>query len=268
MALTPDSRLPRRFERYVAIGDSSTAGLDDPDGSGGYQGWSRRLAWRLASLQGSLRYANLGVIGWTTRQILTRQLAPALALKPDLATVFAGTNDVVALRFDAHRVARDMETMQRELVAGGATVLTFTLPDLAPVMPLARLLTPRIRALNQGLRTAAARSGAILVDFARYPVGSDPRLWSEDRIHANAQGHARIACALGHALGLPGHDDSWSLALPETPPRTRREWLAAELRWMGRHLLPWIGSGLRPRALREPRERESPALQHLVPRPL
>src|SRR4030095_2156119 len=29
---------PRRFERYVAIGDSSTEGLDDPDGQGGFRG--------------------------------------------------------------------------------------------------------------------------------------------------------------------------------------------------------------------------------------
>ena len=28
----------RTFSRYVAIGDSSTEGLDDPDGRGGYRG--------------------------------------------------------------------------------------------------------------------------------------------------------------------------------------------------------------------------------------
>ena len=61
--------LPRRFERYVAIGDSSTEGLDDPDGRGGYRGWSRRLAERIARAQGTLLYANLGVRGLTTRQI-------------------------------------------------------------------------------------------------------------------------------------------------------------------------------------------------------
>ena len=37
---TPPS-LP--FRRYVAIGDSSTEGLDDPDGRGGYRGWANRL---------------------------------------------------------------------------------------------------------------------------------------------------------------------------------------------------------------------------------
>ncbi len=235
---------PRRFERYVAIGDSSTEGLDDPDGNGGYRGWSRRLAQRIADLQGSLEYANFGVRGRTTRQILDRQLAPALELAPDLATVFSGTNDLAVLRFDAAAVARDMETMQAALIARGATVLTFTLPDLAPVMPMARGLSPRIAALNDALRGAAARSGAILVDFAALPLGSDPRIWSEDRIHANALGHERIAAALGHALALPGADDSWSRPLTPLPPRSASQRLAAEWRWTRRHLLPWIVRGL------------------------
>lgn len=46
------------FERYVAIGDSTSEGLDDPDGQGGYRGWSNRLAERIAAQQGSLLYAN------------------------------------------------------------------------------------------------------------------------------------------------------------------------------------------------------------------
>src|SRR5438093_1109693 len=190
-----------RFERYVAIGDSSTEGLDDPD-EGGYRGWSLRLAERIARIQGTLQYANLAIRGRTTRQIRNQQLRPALAMRPDLATVFSGTNDVLAMRFDAHSVAQDMEAIQRALIEGGATVLSFTLPDLTPVMPIARGIAPRIRALNESIRAAAANTGTILLDFAAYPVGSDPRLWSADRIHANAAGHARIADALAHALGL------------------------------------------------------------------
>ena len=262
-----DGSLPRRFERYVAIGDSSTEGIDDPDERGGYRGWSRRLAQRIAQAQGSLGYANFGVRGRTTRQVLRQQLGPALALRPDLATVFSGTNDVVGGRFDADAVARDMEEMQRALIAGGATVLTFTLPDLTPVMPIARWIAPRIRALNEGLRGASARTGATLLDFAAYPVGSDPRIWSPDRIHANAIGHTRIADALAHALGLPGADDSWSRPLPPLAPKTRWEWLAAEIDWTRRYLLPWIGQGLRSRLEASPRERANPTLQRVGPEP-
>lgn len=249
-----DQSPSRRFERYVAIGDSSTEGIDDPGEGGGYRGWSRRLAQRIVEIQGSLWYANFGVRGRTTRQILRQQLPSALAMRPDLATVFSGTNDVIGMRFDADAVARDMEELQRALIAGGATVLTFTLPDLTPVMPIARWIAPRIRALNQGLRGASSRTGAILLDFAANPLGSDSRIWSADRIHANAIGHERIAHALAHALGLPGADGSWSLPLPRLAPKSRLEWLAAEMNWTGRYLLPWIGKGLRPPAVEPARE--------------
>src|SRR5687767_7922898 len=124
------------FSRYVAIGDSSTEGLDDPDGAGGYRGWANRLAEQIAAAQGSLLYANLGVRGRRVRQVLEQQLAPALAMRPDLVTVFAGTNDAVSRRFELERVAADLATIQHALIAAGATVLTFTLPDLGPVMPL------------------------------------------------------------------------------------------------------------------------------------
>jgi lysophospholipase L1-like esterase len=254
------------YQRYVAIGDSSTEGLNDPDGRGGYRGWSRRLAERLASAQGKLLYANLGVRGATTRQIRDEQLEPALAMRPDLATVFSGTNDVIARRFDLAAVASDVEHIQRALVSGGATVLTFTLPDLTPVMPMARWVAPRIRALNEAVRTASRRTGAILLDFATYPVAADRRLWSDDRIHANPAGHARIAAALAHALRLPGTDATWGLPMPESPARSRVESVSAELRWMWRHLIPWVGESLSGASTRGTRTAGQPNLKPIDPK--
>lgn len=234
-----------RFARYVALGDSSTEGIGDPDGNGGYRGWSRRLAQRIADLQGSIEYANLSARGWTTNEILRAQLRPALALRPDLATVFSGTNDLVTRRLDVAAVTRDMETMQRALIEEGATVLTFTLPVRSAVLPIARLLAPRIHAINEAIRGAAATSGAILIDFSACPIGSDARIWSADRIHVNAFGHTRIAEALADALDLPGADHSWCSAPPPAPHRSLGEWLAGEAEWTREHLLPWIGRGMR-----------------------
>ena len=233
-----------RFERYVAIGDSSTEGLEDPDGSGGYRGWANRLAERIASTQGALLYANLGIRGRRTRQILDQQLAPALAMRPDLATLFSGTNDVVAARSIRSRSKRT-STACSALVQIGATVLTFTLPDLTPVMPMARRLAPRIAELNAALHRISARNGVILVDFAGDPLAADARLWNEDRLHANSAGHERIAAALAEALGLPGSDASWREPLPQRPALTRRERLAIESAWIRRHLLPWFWRHLR-----------------------
>jgi lysophospholipase L1-like esterase len=250
----------QRYARYVALGDSSTEGLDDPDGAGGYRGWANRLAERLAAARGSLLYANLGVRGRRTRQVQDEQLEPALGMRPELATLFVGTNDVVARRFDPAAVAADVERMQRALVAGGATVLTFTLPDLTPVMPLARRLAPRVAALNDALRQASASSGAVLIDLARHAVGSDHRLWSEDRLHANALGHARIAAALAHAIALPGTDGSWAEPLPPLPPRTAGERTRAELRWARHYLLPWLWQHWRGRSTGDGRRPKRPEL--------
>ncbi len=259
-----DAPLPRRFERYVAIGDSSTEGLDDPDGRGGYRGWANRLAEQVAGAQGSLLYANLGIRGWRTRQILEGQLDRAAAMRPDLVTLFSGMNDVIDRRFDADALARDVERMQRTLVEGGATLLTFTLPDLGPVLPFARRLAPRVLALNAALREVSARTGAILVDLAAYPVASDPRLWSDDRLHANSLGHERVAAALAHALGLPGTDASWAEPLPVRPPATFSERLAAEIDWGRRHFLPWAWRHLVRRSSGGGRPAKRPELTPVV----
>ena len=250
-----------RFERYVAIGDSSTEGLDDPDGQGGFHGWANRLAERVARAQGRLLYANLAVRGRTTRAILDEQLGPALALRPNLATVFSGTNDVVSRTFDVDVFARDFGTIQRSLVEAGATVLSFTLPDLTPVMPLARRVMPRVLAMNDALRAVSKETGAILVDVAAHPVASDPRLWSEDRLHANAVGHARIAEALAHALGLPDAGAGWADPLPPRPPATVSGTIAAELRWGARYLIPWVWRHARGRSSGDGQSAKRPALE-------
>ena len=249
------------FSRYVALGDSSTEGIDDPDGAGGYRGWSQRLAERIDAGQGGgLLYANLAVRGLTTRQVRERQLEAALAMRPDLATVFCGTNDVTAPRFDAAAVGADVLAMQRALVDGGATVLSFTLPDLTPLMPMARLIAPRIQALNTVLAEASRASGATLVDFAAHAVATDPRLWSEDRIHANSAGHARIAEALAQALGLTGSDDRWRVPFASEWRQTRVQWWAAEARWARRYLLPWLWQGVRGKSSADGRGPKRPEL--------
>lgn len=257
----------RRFERYVALGDSSTEGIADGDSRRGYRGWSRRLAERLAESQGGLLYANLAQRGLTTREIRERQLERALAMSPDLATLFSGTNDVLASRFDVAEFAGHTRTLQQALRANGATVLTFTLPDLTPLMPVARFLAPRIVAMNDALRSVCVETGAVLVDFAAHPVATDARLWNEDRIHANPAGHARIADALAEALGLPGSSGAWREPLPAERPSGAFAAAAREASWLARHLLPWcvagaLGAGRRPAFHPGPQ----PELQPVLPR--
>ena len=255
------------FERYVAIGDSTTEGLNDPDGGGHYRGWADRLAARLHTAQGRVAYANLAIRGRDTRQIRDEQLGPALAMRPDLVTLVTATNDILRARFDVDTVVSDMEAMQRALRAQGATVLTFTLPDLTPVMPVARLVRARILAWNEALRRVSALTGTHLADLAAHPVTSDPRLWSEDRLHANTVGHARIAAALAHALQLPGSDMAWATPLPAAVPSGRLSGLQREVRWGRAYLWPWLVRHATGRSSGEGRLPKRPALLPFEPKP-
>lgn len=186
-------------------------------------------------------------------------------MRPDLATLFSGTNDVLRARFDLEGFRADVELMQSALRTGGATVLTFTLPDLSPLLPLARWFAARILAMNDAVRQASSRTGTRLVDFAAHPVATDARLWNEDRIHANAAGHARIADALAEALGLEGSGGAWRDPLPALPPPGFATSAARELRWGARHLVPWCWRALSPRAGVAHRPGKRPELTPLEP---
>jgi lysophospholipase L1-like esterase len=259
------STLGDMYARYVALGDSSTEGLDDPDGAGGYRGWADRLAEALANPNPGLLYANLAIRGRLAGQVRAEQLDRALELQPDVTTVFAGVNDLLRPGFDVTAVVADVEHMQRALVDAGATVLTFTMPDPSRVLPVVKWLRPRVDVFNDALREAAARSGARLVDVGAYPVAGDPRLWAEDRLHANAVGHARIAAALADALGLPGSDGSWTEPLPLPARRRPHQVVRAELAWTRRHLLPWVARRLRGESSGDGVQPKRPELAPVTP---
>ncbi|GAT69384.1 lysophospholipase [Planomonospora sphaerica] len=251
------------YLRYVALGDSQTEGLGDGDETGGLRGWADRLADRLAETSPGLRYANLAVRGRLASQVHAEQLGPALALRPDLATVVAGVNDLLRPRFDADEVAGHLEAMFAELTAQGALVATLTFPDITRITPLARPAAPRAAALNQRIRAAALRHGVVVAETSHHAVVTDPRLWSRDRLHASPLGHERIAAAVAHALGLPGSGDDWTHPLP-SPAAVPSGWRAAavELRWAAAFLGPWLGRRLRGRSSGDGRTAKRP---HLLP---
>ncbi|WP_262702917.1 MULTISPECIES: SGNH/GDSL hydrolase family protein [Streptomyces] len=250
------------YSRYVALGDSQTEGLGDGDDVTGLRGFADRLAEHLAHANPGLSYANLAVRGRLAAQVHAEQLAPALALRPDLATVVAGVNDLLRPRFDADRTAHHLEAMFAALTAQGAHVATLTFPDPARISPLARPLTRRVTALNERVREAARRHGVTVAETGHHAVVTDPRLWSLDRLHASSLGHERIAAALAHTLNLPGTDDTWSHPLPPPATPAPTGWRAAtgELRWTAAFLGPWLGRRLRGRSSGDGRTAKRPRL--------
>jgi lysophospholipase L1-like esterase len=248
------------FRRYVALGDSTTEGLDDPRPGGGYRGWADRLAECLAAIEPGLLYANLAVRGRRIPQVHAEQLGPALALEPDLVTVVAGLNDVLHRRYDAAATAGHLEAMLTELRAAGATAATFTLPDLSSVMPLARMVRARLDVYNEAILDIGARTGAIVLDLASAPITRDPRSWSVDRLHASALGHERIAAGMSDVLGLPDSDGTWAEALPPRARRGPHAVVAAELVWAQRHFAPWLVRRARGRSSGDGRFPKAPEL--------
>jgi lysophospholipase L1-like esterase len=231
--------------RYVAIGDSQTEGIGDGDDVNGYRGFADRLAARLAELNPELLYANLAVRGKLAGEVHAEQLAPALELRPDLATVVVGLNDVLRPRFDLDATAGHIEAMFASLTRAGATVGTVTFPNVAKIAPLAKPLLPRVLALNARIREAAARRGVRVVETFDFEVTTDARIWSADRLHASPAGHQRIADSMAHALELPGADDSWTHPLPALPLPPRLTVIRTELRWLSGFLGPWLGRRIR-----------------------
>ena len=249
------------FQRYVAIGDSTTEGLEDPypDGSG-YRGWADRLAEALSMNSPGLTYANLAIRGRKVPQMRAEQLEPALALEPDLASVLGGVNDILRRNVDLRGIAGDMEAMVSALRELGATVVMMTYPDPTAVISVAAdRIRARVAAFNEALRAIASRNGAVLVDLDRDGV-AHPSLWCEDRLHANSGGHERMAAAAAEALGIEWHDADWRAPLPDMPVRRLPARLAGDAAWMGRHLGPWVVRRLRGRSSGDGRLPKRPEL--------
>ncbi|MGW7413813.1 SGNH/GDSL hydrolase family protein [Streptomyces sp. NPDC054863] len=254
--------------RYVALGDSQTEGLGDGDDAAGLRGFADRLAERLAVVSPGLQYANLAVRGLGAGQVRSAQLGPALALRPDLATVVAGVNDLLRPRFDAAEVAGHLEEMFAALTATGAHVVTVTFPDVGKIVPLARPVRSRVFDLNARIRAAAGRHGVTVAETGRQSVTADPRMWSPDRLHASSLGHERIAAAIAQAIRLPGSDDAWTLPLPPQQVPAGLRAAAAELRWAATFLGPWLGRRLRGRSSGDGRTAKRPVLLPLGAAPV
>lgn len=229
--------------RLVAIGDSTVEGIEDPGPDGVYIGWADRFAHHLDALNPGLLYANLAVRGQTAREVRETQLRPAVALAPDFAVVVAGVNDVLRPKLDRAALRDDLCALHAGLAATGARILTFTMPDMARVAPLAVVLRTRLRFLNSVTHECHERYGSTVVDLASAPAASHPALWHTDRLHANSEGHRRIAAALAEVIGYDVED--WRAEPPPVPTLSHLRQALAEAAWAGSHLVPWAWEHLR-----------------------
>ena len=229
--------------RLVGLGDSSVEGLMDFGPEGTFIGWADRFADYLVGSGEDVVYANLGVRGQTAQEVRDTQLDRALDLRPDIALLVAGVNDVLRPRFDKATLRDNLLTMHRRLHQAGARVLTFTMPDTRRVAPLTFALKPRLDYLNSVVKEAGSTYGTIVVDFAELPVAAHPALWHDDRLHANTEGHRRIAAALAEAFGLEAED--WRSEPEETAAAGIARIVTRETLWIASHFTPWLWGRLK-----------------------
>lgn len=254
-----NERTPPPWSRYVALGDSFTEGVgdDDPTRPHGVRGWADRVAEVLGAGRQAhdlgFGYANLAIRGRKLRAVLDEQVEPALAMRPDLVSVYAGGNDLMRPSVDIDAIVAAYADGLRPLRDAGAHLVLFTGFDLGWA-PLFGRLRGRVATYNELVREVAEDLDATLVDFWRLREHRDPRMWAVDRIHMSALGHRRMAVAVLDALGAP-HDLEWT-PLPEPSPLQRAAKREADLAWARAHAAPWVqrrltgrssGDGLTPR---------------------
>ena len=239
-----------KWTRYVAVGDSFTEGMSDPDPSrdNGYVGWADRLAAHLAlearRAGQDFGYANLAIRGRLLDDIAGRQVDEALALQPDLVSIVGGGNDVLRPRADVDALAARLEEAVARIRATGADVLMATPVDPRDA-PVVRMTRSRAATFTAHIWSIARRQDAYVVDQWGMHALRDWRLWAADRIHMATEGHRRVALNAYATLGFDPEDTDWATPLPPAPPIPRAQSLRENARWAREYLAPWVQRRLR-----------------------
>jgi lysophospholipase L1-like esterase len=231
-------------QRYVALGDSFTEGVGDPDpGSpNGVRGWADRVAQQLILADGSWGYANLAIRGKRMRQILEEQIDAAVVLQPTLVTIYAGANDILRPRVDIDALMEHYDAGIARLAATGAAVVVFTGFDSSGSAVFATT-RGRTAVYNELLREIAEHRGADIVDYWRMREFRNWSYWDTDRMHMATAGHLLMARKVLDTLKA-----SHSIDFPELdarPALTRLDQLRADAQWARDYLSPWVGRRLR-----------------------
>lgn len=227
------------WSRYVAIGDSFTEGIGDPEprSPGGHRGWADRVAEVLAAGTDDFAYANLAIRGRLLDQIAGEQAEAARALRPDLITVSAGGNDIIRPGTDPDEVAERLDALIGVLRRDKATVVVFNGPDIG-MTPVLRRVRGKVAIYNENVRALAARHDAVVADMWALRELRDPRMWAPDRLHFSPIGHHTIARMVLDALGV-----EHGLKPFEPTPLPERNWRQAradDIGWAREYLVPWV----------------------------
>ncbi|MDR2372568.1 MAG: SGNH/GDSL hydrolase family protein [Bifidobacteriaceae bacterium] len=239
--------------RYAAIGDSFTEGVGDQPGGGPPRGWADRVAEGLAArCPGPVLYANLAIRGRLLARIVAEQLPAVLALDPapTFVTLNGGGNDMLRPKPDAARLTALTREVVEACQAAGIKPVILAGPDPSGGLPMAGLIHRRGAELTAAVAALAEQTGAFFINVFRDLEVRRPGYWSDDRLHLNSAGHARVAALVLDALGVAAQT-------PPTPPDAPLG-VGADLRFYFRHVGPWLGRRARRRSSGDNRSPKHP----------
>lgn len=190
--------------RYLALGDSFTAG----SGATLSQAFPQRLAslWRLQGCDVEIR--NVAVPGFTSEDVITRELAAVSAFQPTIVTLAIGANDIVhghATDSYEARVGRILDSLR----SSGARVVVLPQPDWSRSPAAAPLgeqasLADAIGRFNAVLERETRRTGNTWVDLVPLMRSqADRGMVASDGLHPSAAAYEAWATELARVLPLP-----------------------------------------------------------------
>jgi lysophospholipase L1-like esterase len=199
--------------RYVALGDSYTIGTATRSAA---ERWPDQLVAALDEGEPRLELvANLGVNGFTSGDVIATELPELDRLRPELASLLVGVNDVVQ-GVPVETFAANVERILDELLGRlpPARIVTVATPDYTVTPRGADYGDPAeqaagIRRNNAILEEAAGRRGIAWVDIHDLSLraASDRTLVADDGLHPSGAQYAlwveRISPVVARLLGRP-----------------------------------------------------------------
>ncbi len=184
--------------RYLALGDSFTCGTGGPP----ELSFPSQLKRALVKKGVEVRLENVAVNGYSTQEVIDRELEALTRFKPDTVSLAIGANDLVrgddvqAYRANLKRIFKAIKT------AGVARTFVLPQPDWSQ-SPVAEgfgepaALRARIEVYNAVLAEEAKAAGASYVDLFPAFVEQARRGWlSPDGLHPDARAYAAWSDAL------------------------------------------------------------------------
>jgi lysophospholipase L1-like esterase len=152
-----------------------------------------------------VRLVNVSTVGARSAD-LDAQVDRALHVRPQMAVIIIGANDVTHVGRPQAAVAH-LEDAVRRLRAVGSEVVVGTCPDVGSVEPIPQPLRWVARRLSRQLAAAqmiaCVRAGAHVVSLADElgpEFEADRALFDDDRFHPGPEGYERVAQVLFPAV--------------------------------------------------------------------